>query len=50
MGEYQYQEIFEHAADTTTYRKLTSDYVFTTTFEGQEIVKSKAGGPHAVGA
>jgi len=41
MGEFQYQEIFEHAADTTTYRKLTSDYVSTTTFEGQEIVKVK---------
>jgi fumarate hydratase class I len=39
MGEFQYQELFEHAADTTTYRKLTSDYVSTTTFEGQEIVK-----------
>lgn len=41
MGDFQYQEIFEHAADTTTYRKLTSDYVSTTTFEGQEIVKVK---------
>jgi fumarate hydratase class I len=41
MGEFQYQEIFEHAADTTTYRKITSDYVSTTTFEGQEIVKVK---------
>ena len=39
MGEFQYQEIFEHAADTTTYRKLTSDYVSTTTFEGQDILK-----------
>ena len=41
MGEFQYQELFEHAADTTTYRKLTSDYVSTTTFEEQEIVKVK---------
>ena len=41
MGEFQYQELFEHAADTTTYRKLTSDYVSMTTFEGQEIVKIK---------
>ncbi len=41
MGEFQYQELFEHAGDTTTYRKLTSDYVSTTTFEGQEIVKVK---------
>ncbi len=39
MGEFQYQELFEHAADTTIYRQLTSDYVSTTTFEGQEIVK-----------
>jgi len=39
MGEFQYQELFEHAADTTIYRKLTSDYVSATTFEGQDIVK-----------
>ena len=39
MGEFQYQKLFEHAADTTTYRKLTSDFVSTTTFEGKEILK-----------
>lgn len=39
MAEFQYQEIFEHSADTTTYRKLTSDYVSTATFEGQEMIK-----------
>ncbi len=39
MGEFQYQELFEHAADTTTYRQLTSDYVSTSTFEGKEILK-----------
>jgi fumarate hydratase class I len=39
MGEFQYQELFEHVADTTTYRKLTSDYVSTTTFDGREILK-----------
>jgi len=39
MAEFQYQEIFEHAKDTTTYRKLTSDNVSTTVFEGQEILK-----------
>src|SRR6267143_876204 len=39
MPEFRYQEIFEHGHDTTTYRKLTSDYVSTTTFEGQEMVK-----------
>ena len=39
MGEFQYQEIFKHAADTTTYRKLTSDYVSTATFEGRDVLK-----------
>ncbi len=39
MGEFQYQEIFEHAKSTTTYRKLTSDYVSMRTFDGQEILK-----------
>ncbi|MDH5428745.1 MAG: fumarate hydratase, partial [Nitrospirota bacterium] len=39
MGEFQYQELFEHAVDTTTYRKLTSDFVSTSTFDGQEILK-----------
>jgi len=39
MEEFQYQELFEHSVDTTTYRKLASDYVSTTTFEGQDILK-----------
>jgi fumarate hydratase class I len=39
MAEFRYQEIFEHGEDTTAYRKLTSDYVSTTTFDGQEILK-----------
>jgi fumarate hydratase class I len=39
MAEFQYQEIFEHAKDTTTYRQLTSDNVSTTVFESQEILK-----------
>ena len=39
MAAFQYQEIFEHGTDTTPYRKLTSDYVSTTQFEGQEILK-----------
>jgi len=39
MVEFHYQEIFEHGPDTTAYRQLTSDYVSTTTFEGQEILK-----------
>ncbi len=38
MVEFQYQEIFERGADATTYRKLTSDHVSTTIFEGQEIL------------
>ncbi|MDX1412386.1 MAG: fumarate hydratase, partial [Nitrospirales bacterium] len=39
MAGFQYQEIFEHTDDSTTYRKLSSELVSTTTFEGQEIVK-----------
>jgi fumarate hydratase class I len=39
MTEFRYQEIFEHGPDTTGYRQLTSDYVSTTAFEGQEILK-----------
>lgn len=38
MAEFQYQEIFELGPDTTPYRKLTADYVSTTTCEGQEIL------------
>ncbi len=39
MADFQYQEIFEHAVDRTKYRKLTSDHVSTSTFEGKEILK-----------
>ena len=39
MSAFHYQAIFEHAPDTTAYRKLTSDYVCMATFEGQEILK-----------
>jgi fumarate hydratase class I len=39
MAEFQFQEIFEHHADTTAYRHLTSDYVSAATFEGREILK-----------
>ncbi len=39
MAEFRYQAIFEHGADTTTYRKLTSDHVSTATFEGRKILK-----------
>ena len=36
--EFQFQEIFKHGPDTTTYRKLTSDHVSTTVFDGREIL------------
>ncbi len=36
--DFHYQTIFEHGMDTTTYRKLTSDHVATTSFEGREIL------------
>lgn len=39
MAEFHYQEIFEHGEETTEYRKLTSDYVSTTEFEGREMLK-----------
>ena len=39
--EFHYQEIFEHGMDTTIYRKLTSNHVATTAFEGQEILTVK---------
>ena len=39
MAEFHYQEIFEHGADTTPYRKLTSDHVSVATFEGRQILK-----------
>ena len=38
MSAFHYQAIFEHAPDTTVYRKLTSAYVSTTTFEEREIL------------
>ncbi len=39
MAEFHYQAMFEHGEDTTSYRKLTSDHVSTTEFEGREILK-----------
>jgi fumarate hydratase class I len=39
MAEFHYQAMFEHGEDTTPYRKLTSDYVSTTEFEGRDILK-----------
>ena len=45
MPEFRYQEMFEHGADDATeYRKLTSDYVSTARFDGQEILKVEAEG------
>lgn len=37
--EFHYQKLFELGKDTTQYRKITSDYVSTAEFEGQEILK-----------
>ena len=39
MAAFHYQAMFEHGEDTTPYRKLTSDYVSTTQFEGRDILK-----------
>ncbi len=44
MAEFHYQAMFEHGEDTTPYRKLTSDYVSTTEFEGREILKIDSAG------
>ena len=39
MPAFQYQELFEHGADATPYRQLTSDFVTTATFGHQEILQ-----------
>jgi fumarate hydratase class I len=39
MPEFRYQELFEHGPESTEYRQLTADYVSTTRFEGEEILK-----------
>ena len=39
MTEFHYQEIFERGVDATPYRKLTSDDVSTTTFEGRDVLR-----------
>jgi fumarate hydratase class I len=44
MAEFHYQAIFEHGEDTTPYRKLTSNYVSTTKFEGRDILKVEPAG------
>lgn len=38
MSVFEFQPIFEYGTDTTQYRKLGSEYVHTTTFNGQEIL------------
>ncbi len=39
MPEFRYQPIFELEPDGTQYRRLTSDHVSTTEFEGREILE-----------
>ncbi len=39
MVDFKYQPIFEHGEDRTPYRKLSSDFVSTTEFEGRTILK-----------
>ncbi len=39
MAEFQYQPIFELEPEQVEYRKLSSDHVSTTEFEGQQILK-----------
>lgn len=40
---FKYQEMFPMGHDTTEYRLLSKDYVSTTNFEGQEILKVEQG-------
>ena len=39
MAEFQHQPLFELAADTTPYRKLTGEHVSTAEFEGQAVLR-----------
>jgi fumarate hydratase class I len=40
MPEFRFQELFTHAsADETRFRRLASEHVSTTTFDGREIVR-----------
>ena len=39
MSEFAYQDPFPVAPDSTKYRPITSDFVSTATFDGQEILK-----------
>ena len=38
MPEFQFQEMFPHGEDTTPYRKLSSDFVGTTKFNGRDVL------------
>ena len=38
MPEFQFQEMFPSHEDTTSYRKLTSDFVGTATFNGRDVL------------
>ena len=38
MPEFQFQEMFPSHEDTTPYRKLTSDFVGTTRFNGRDVL------------
>jgi fumarate hydratase class I len=39
MSEFQYVDPFPHAQDETRYRKLSSEHVSVSSFEGREILK-----------
>ena len=38
MAEFEFQEMFPLGEDSTPYRKLTSDFVGTATFNGSEVL------------
>src|ERR1700757_825030 len=38
MPEFQFQEMFPHGHDTTSYRKLSSDFVGTARFNGRDVL------------
>ena len=38
MPDFQFQEMFPTAADTTPYRKLSADFVGTTKFDGRDVL------------
>ena len=44
MPEFNFQEMFPHGEDTTTYRKLEGDFVATDTFRGQRVLTLAAAG------